>query len=332
MNTDRDSHFDPSDSHGQTPPDPNEGRAVGPVPGHGLLEPDFAAWGIPIARPISGYSAARQGEVADPLLLRSTGRASALGDIVLAALLMLGLETALGLLLIAWSGSGDSTPPDTSVAGRTPAETGFEGDMPHGDIGLEQTLSGDAQQELLVPGLVLRTVCVLVVVFLIIRRRRQSLASVGVKSKGWLPDIGIGLAGLVVSYGIISMIALLVWVIWPDLSKQLQENARQLQEIIPVLSPVAYLGISVLIGVYEELFFRGFLMTRLRRASGSWFVAVLLSTIVFTALHAFEQTIGALIIVATLSVIFSLLTIWRRSILPAIVTHALFNFSQFLLL
>ncbi len=37
----------------------------------------------------------------------------------------------------------------------------------------------------------------------------------------------------------------------------------------------------------------------------------------------------ALVVVGILSITFSLLTIWRRSIIPAIVTHTLFDFSQF---
>ena len=85
-------------------------------------------------------------------------------------------------------------------------------------------------------------------------------------------------------------------------------------------------------GLSEELLFRGFLMTRLRRATGSWFIAVVVTSAVFTVLHAFEQTRGALITIAVLSVFFSVLTVWRRSIVPAMVAHALFDFSQFLFL
>jgi hypothetical protein len=41
---------------------------------------------------------------------------------------------------------------------------------------------------------------------------------------------------------------------------------------------------------------------------------------------------SALVVVAILSLVFSLATIWRRSIIPAIIAHALFDLSQLLLL
>ena len=96
--------------------------------------------------------------------------------------------------------------------------------------------------------------------------------------------------------------------------------------------PLGFTGLAILIGFYEELAFRGFLMTRLRRATGSWTIAVLVSTAIFTALHAIEQTWPALIAITVLSLIFSLVTIWRRSIMPAILGHALFDLFQFLFL
>ena len=87
-----------------------------------------------------------------------------------------------------------------------------------------------------------------------------------------------------------------------------------------------------MIGVYEELVFRGFLMTRLRRATGSWTAAVVLSTLVFTGLHALDQLPVALVAITILSLVFSVVTILRRSIIPAIVGHALFDLSQLLIL
>ena len=73
-------------------------------------------------------------------------------------------------------------------------------------------------------------------------------------------------------------------------------------------------------------------MTRLRRTTGSWTLAVLISTAVFTGLHAIEQTLPALLLITILSLVFSVVTIWRKSIIPAVVAHALFDFSQFLLM
>ena len=70
------------------------------------------------------------------------------------------------------------------------------------------------------------------------------------------------------------------------------EKAQAALAMVPRLHPLGYVGVAAMVGIYEEIVFRGFLMTRLRRATGSWFVAVLASTALFTSLHAFDQTPG----------------------------------------
>jgi len=183
---------------------------------------------------------------------------------------------------------------------------------------------------MLLPSLALRGGGVFILIALLVRRRGQRAASVGLRRKGRLADIALGVAALALTYGLIFSTLLILWLLWPEIAKQLNENAERIMALVPNLRPLGFLAITAIIGLYEELVFRGFLMPRLRRATGSWTAAIFLSTILFTALHAFEQTLAALIMVTLLSLIFSLLTVWRRSILPAIVAHWLFDFSQFL--
>ena len=185
---------------------------------------------------------------------------------------------------------------------------------------------------MLLPVLSLRALAAMVIIALLARRRGLTVRSVGLSLSGAPLNIAIGLAVLVAVYGLIAVIMLLLWLLWPEVVGEMQENARRIMELVPNLRPVEFVPLSALIGVYEELVFRGFLMTRLRRATGGWTIAVVLSTAVFTGLHAFEQTPVALVIVAILSLVFSLVTIWRRSIVPAVIAHALFDLSQLLLL
>ena len=172
----------------------------------------------------------------------------------------------------------------------------------------------------------------MVIIAVLARRRGLTARSVGLAWSGAPLNIAIGLATLLVVYGLIAATMTLLWFLWPAVVGEMEENARRIMELVPNLRPVEFVPLAALIGVYEELVFRGFLMTRLRRATGGWTLAVILSTAVFTALHAFEQTQSALVIVAILSLVFSLVTIWRRSIIPAIIAHALFDLSQLLLL
>jgi membrane protease YdiL (CAAX protease family) len=191
---------------------------------------------------------------------------------------------------------------------------------------------GHVPKAMLLPALALRALGAVAIVTVLARRRGLSARSVGLAWSSAAANIAIGLAVLVVVYGLIALIMMLFWLLWPAVVGDMEENARRIMEVVPNLRPVEFVPVTALIGVYEELLFRGFLMTRLRRATGGWTIAVVLSTVIFTALHAFEQTPSALVIVAILSLVFSLVTIWRRSIIPAIIAHALFDLSQLLLL
>lgn len=191
---------------------------------------------------------------------------------------------------------------------------------------------GHVPKAMLLPTLSLRALGAFAIIALLARRRGFSARSVGLAWSGAPLNLAIGLAALLAIYGLIAVTMMLLWSLWPEVVDEMQENARRIMDLVPNLRPVEFVPVTALIGVYEELVFRGFLMTRLRRATGGWTVAVILSTAVFTALHAFDQTRAALVIVAILSLVFSLVTIWRRSIVPAIVAHALFDLSQLLLL
>ena len=145
-------------------------------------------------------------------------------------------------------------------------------------------------------------------------------------------DLPIGIVAAAVAYGLTMFTLLTLCLVWPNLPELMEENAEHIFEMVPRLHPMGFAAIAAVIGVYEELVFRGFLMTRLRRATGSWTVAVLVSTAVFTGLHSLDQVSVAVISIAVLSLVFSVVTIWRRSIIPAIVAHTLWNLSQFLYL
>ena len=184
----------------------------------------------------------------------------------------------------------------------------------------------------LLPTLVVRAAGTIVIVAAILQYRGQPARSVGIGRPGLALDLLVGLAATVIAYGLIYVTMSIICLIWPALWEQMQENAERIIQMVPRLRPLGFAGVALVISIYEELLFRGFLMTRLRRGTGSWTLAVVLSTAVFTALHAFDQTASALVAVTILSLVFSGVTIWRRSIIPAIVAHALFDLSQFLLL
>jgi membrane protease YdiL (CAAX protease family) len=88
---------------------------------------------------------------------------------------------------------------------------------------------------------------------------------------------------------------------------------------LPILVRAA---IGVTAGVVEETFFRGFLQPR---------VGVLLSSALFVLAHLSYDQPFMLVGIAALSLLFAWLVRWRRSILPAIVAHAVFDLIQLLI-
>lgn len=264
---------------------------------------------IPVARPIGLHEAAAGLAPGGAILLESHSRARAWADvgllIVCLALCELFLQSTLGV-----------------AAALLPEPEQLEPDQ----------LDAYLQRTLFVPLITLRAVGWLIVVASFVYVRRQTPASVGLARRGWGVNVLLGVVSAGVAFGLGMFVNLLLWLLWSEVRDQMVQNAERIMELVPRLHPLTFAGLSFLVGVYEEVVFRGFMMTRLRRATGSWILAVLISTTVFTALHAVEQTPAALVWVTILSFVFSGVTIWRRSIVPAIVGHMLFDLAQFLFL
>ncbi len=274
------------------------------------LEPDAPIQpippGIPLARPLPPPLYARP---VDPMLLYSATPKQSWADIGLVILLLVGFETGVGtIIMILFGPLGETSAPKLDPAAASPL------------------------RDFVIPMLGLRALATAVVVYLIAHRRRQPRESVGVSTRALPINVMIGLLAPIAAYCFIGLVMLTMMALWPDTIQKMTENSERLMAIIPPLNPMLFIPLAMLIGIYEEVLFRGFLLTRLRRGTGSWTIAVVISPALFTALHAGEQTLPALVMVTILSLMFSGLTIWRRTIVPAIIAHTLWDLSQFLLM
>jgi len=175
------------------------------------------------------------------------------------------------------------------------------------------------------PAMVVFYILICVFIWLIIRRRGQSYSSIGLDRRGLGLNCLIGIAGLLVCFAF----SIFTWgfaiVFWRDSLAQIDENIVYRVTSVPTIQPLGLLGYAMIVGIVEETLFRGFLMTRLHRALGGWIWSVLISTGIFALLHMHNQVIPILVDTMFCSVVLSFLTIWRRSIVPAIVLHSLWN-------
>jgi membrane protease YdiL (CAAX protease family) len=86
----------------------------------------------------------------------------------------------------------------------------------------------------------------------------------------------------------------------------------------------------VVVAVSEELIFRGYLIRRLQTATSSTAAAVLLSSVVFALGHGYEGSLGV-VTVGVMGLIFSLVYLWRQSLVVPIVLHFLQDFLAIVL-
>jgi membrane protease YdiL (CAAX protease family) len=78
----------------------------------------------------------------------------------------------------------------------------------------------------------------------------------------------------------------------------------------------------IVVAVAEETIFRGYLLLRLRAVTHSRTAAVAASTLLFAAGHTYSGPAGV-VVIATLAVVFSLIYLWRGSLVAPIVLHLL---------
>ncbi|MEK6799135.1 MAG: type II CAAX endopeptidase family protein [Planctomycetota bacterium] len=270
------------------------------------LEPVTRAY-VPMARPLAFVAPPPPPQPGDEMLLASISRRQAVTDLALFAVLIVVFELGVGEIIRRVIGAN-------AVDAATASETAKR----------------VVVKEVFGPMLCLRAAGAIGLVAWIVRRRGGRAPSLGLAGRPWWVEGLWGLLTLRTIYAATAMTFLTLYLAWPEFLKQFEENGARLMQLIPRMHPAKFFLIASVIGVYEEIVFRGFVLPRLRRLMGSWIAAIAVSTAVFTSLHAADQTSAALVMVSLLSMVLSAAAVWRRSIVPAIVAHVLFDWTQYL--
>ena len=148
---------------------------------------------------------------------------------------------------------------------------------------------------------------------------KRPLKTIGVKavSISTLVTAAIGLTGAVFLVGVSGVIAPLI-----GLNFSNTQDAMQSASSVPLWA----LALTVLrAGIVEELFFRGFLLSRFLEFKWNPVLAVVLTTVLFVAPHALFWGGAHLILVAIASLVFSTMFVLRRDLLACILAHIGFN-------
>ncbi|MHC4093796.1 MAG: lysostaphin resistance A-like protein [Planctomycetota bacterium] len=159
----------------------------------------------------------------------------------------------------------------------------------------------------------------------ILRARAQRADSVGLTRRRLLVDAPLGLAVWGMAFITYLMGGLLLYFLWRSGFQALTDNVDRIEEMLPRIHPLVLVLVMGVVAFYEELVFRGFLLTRLRRAFGSWWPAGAVSSALFAVPHALDQEPVAMVPLFMLGCLFCAVTIWRKSLVPAMIGHALYN-------
>ena len=169
---------------------------------------------------------------------------------------------------------------------------------------------------------------IFLVVFLVLKKGNENLSAVGF-SKFNLANLGIGLGFLLVANIILLGLAQILQFFHLTVPKEVAF-------ILPRTKTerIFWVILSITAGICEETGFRGYVLTKLNLFLNNWYLTVVISSLCFGLGHFYQGT-GGIILTGTYGLLFCLLFIWRKSLIPGIFAHflqdltALFALSRF---
>ncbi|HSW45292.1 MAG TPA: type II CAAX endopeptidase family protein [Phycisphaerae bacterium] len=156
---------------------------------------------------------------------------------------------------------------------------------------------------------------------------RQKPASIGLTRRNLIVNAAIGVGAMAALYAGLLVPLGLVLSQFGDLADQ---PRKAIEETFPPMSLAWLVLMMTFVSLWEEVVFRGFLLTRLRAIFGRWWLAVLVGASVFGPIHGYQGFV-AVIMITVLAVLLSTLFIWRKSLVPGMVLHWLHNVGTMLI-
>lgn len=141
----------------------------------------------------------------------------------------------------------------------------------------------------------------------------------------------IALVAVGVAWAFSAVVAVGLLMLFPHMFEEVMADKSQALGIIPRGTWYEMAVLMGTVGLQEELLFRGMLLPYLRKLSGSWLIAVMISCAVFAVLH-FPQGTLAIIQIEFLALAFAIVYIKTRSMIAVVFAHFLFNFLQIVLI
>jgi len=159
---------------------------------------------------------------------------------------------------------------------------------------------------------------------------RHPWRSIGLHFRDVGGELLAAVVALAVIYALQGIISVVVIKVFPQVLQRLGSERFEVFKMFPRI-PIPVLALFTLfVGFYEELLFRGFLMTRLVKVFRSFGAALVVSSVIFALAHASYQDVLAVFQIFTVAIVIGSLFLIRRSLISPILVHAMFDFVSLL--
>ena len=170
---------------------------------------------------------------------------------------------------------------------------------------------------------------VLVVMTLVLRIGKTRIGTIGLNRNNISRELIYGGLAVIPAYSLTAVFSILLLLIVQSLSgvsaESIVEEKAPFFEAVDQISVWSIIPVMCLVGLYEEVMFRGFLLGRLVTITKRTWLAVALSSILFGSLHIPTQGLIGFVQTAFLGVLLSYLVVWRKNLWVAIGCHAGIN-------
>lgn len=138
-------------------------------------------------------------------------------------------------------------------------------------------------------------------------------------------ELAVGLVLVPIVLGVVLLLQASIYLVAPFL-RNVPENPFQAMLGSP-LRVAAFVALVLVAGGIREELQRAFLLHRFDQALGGARLGVVLTSLAFGLGHALQGW-DAMLVTAVLGAIWGAVYVWRRNVLPTMMSHALFNAAQ----
>lgn len=177
------------------------------------------------------------------------------------------------------------------------------------------------------PWLLLNSLGVMALIAAILAANGQSARHIGLDRSILGRELLLGIPALFGAYASHIVVSVPIGIAITVLKMGGNQAAQRVGAVQGLVSGVSFWQLVptlVIMALFEEVVFRGFLLPRVRWMTGHWWLAVVLVQVLFGLGHSYEGTIGMLQ-TTMLGVYFSVVFLWRRHLGSVVVAHAAFN-------